>query len=56
MLPATGTVLSRSNGSYTSFDYPEASFTEATGINALNVIVGLFTDSAGNTHGFIRTS
>jgi hypothetical protein len=44
-------------GTYTSFDYPEAGveFTEATGINALGVIVGLFTDSAGATHGFIRT-
>jgi hypothetical protein len=44
-----------SNGSYTSFDYPGASFTEGTGINALGVVVGIFTDSAGNTHGFIRT-
>jgi hypothetical protein len=45
------------HGTYTSFDYPEAGvqFTEATGINALGVIVGLFTDSAGATHGFIRT-
>jgi probable HAF family extracellular repeat protein len=44
-------------GTYTSFDYPEAGvqFTEATGINALGVIVGLFTDSAGATHGFVRT-
>jgi probable HAF family extracellular repeat protein len=44
-----------SDGSYTSFDYPAAAFTEATGINALGVVVGIFTDSSGNTHGFIRT-
>lgn len=45
------------HGTYTSFDYPEAGvqFSEATGINALGVIVGLFTDSAGATHGFVRT-
>ena len=43
------------NGAYTSFDYPGAAFTEATGINPGGVIVGLYTDSAGATHGFIRT-
>lgn len=42
-------------GAFTSFDYPSASFTEATGINALGVIVGVFVDSSGNAHGFIRT-
>ena len=43
------------NGVFKSFDYPSASFTEATGINALGVIVGVFVDSSGNAHGFIRT-
>lgn len=46
-----------SNGVYTSFSYPASGveFTEATGINPGGVIVGLFVDSAGNEHGFIRT-
>jgi hypothetical protein len=46
-----------SNGVYTSFSYPASGveFTEATGINLFDVIVGLFFDSAGNEHGFIRT-
>jgi len=44
-----------SNGVYTSFDYPEAAFTEATGINPSGVIVGLYVDSAGAVHGFMRT-
>jgi hypothetical protein len=43
------------NGVFTSFDYPGATFSEATGINASGVIVGVFTDTSGNTHGFIRT-
>src|SRR5208283_242150 len=43
------------NGAYTPFDYPGASFTEATGINPGGVIVGLYVDSANAVHGFIRT-
>jgi len=43
------------NGVFKSFDYPGAVLTEGTGINSLGVIGGLFTDSSGNTHGFIRT-
>lgn len=45
----------RHNGVFTSFDFPGASFSEATGINGLGVFVGLFVDSSGNVHGFIRT-
>ncbi|MGB2662631.1 MAG: hypothetical protein WAK48_01420 [Candidatus Acidiferrum sp.] len=40
---------------FTSFDYPGAIFTEATGINPGGVIVGVFEDFSGNVHGFIRT-
>jgi hypothetical protein len=45
------------NGVYTSFDYPETgvTLTDATGINQNGVIVGIFVDSAGVEHGFIRT-
>jgi len=42
-------------GVFTSFDYPGAVWTGASGINALGIIVGIFVDSSGNTHGFIRT-
>lgn len=42
-------------GVYKSFDYPGATFSEATGINSQGVIGGIFTDSSGFTHGFIRT-
>jgi hypothetical protein len=42
-------------GVYKSFDYPSAIFSEATGINSQGVIGGIFTDSSGLTHGFIRT-
>ncbi len=43
------------DGVYKSFDYPGATYTAGTGINSLGVIGGAFTDSSGNTHGFIRT-
>src|SRR5579863_8588900 len=44
-----------SNGVFTSFDYPGATFSEATGIDPGGVIVGVFFDSSGNGHGFVRT-
>lgn len=43
-----------SNGVYTSFDYPGAIFSEGTGINPGGVIVGVFVDSSGGVHGFVR--
>lgn len=43
------------NGVFTSFDYPGATFTEGTGINPGGVIVGVFQDSSGGIHGFVRT-
>jgi len=43
------------DGVFSSFDYPGATLTEGTGINSLGVIGGIFIDSSGNTHGFIRT-
>jgi uncharacterized membrane protein len=45
-----------SKGDFTSFDPPgTVGFSEAAGINPSGVIVGLFFDSLGNEHGFIRT-
>jgi hypothetical protein len=45
------------NGVYTTFSYPApgVEFTDASGINLFDVIVGIFFDSAGIEHGFIRT-
>jgi len=43
------------NGAFTRLDGPGAAFTEATGINPGGVIVGLYVDSTGAVHGFIRT-
>jgi hypothetical protein len=43
------------NGVFTSFDYPGAISTTGTGINPGGVIVGVFQDSSGGIHGFIRT-
>jgi hypothetical protein len=38
---------------FASVDVPNASGTLATGINSLGVIVGIYYDSAGNSHGFL---
>ncbi len=43
------------HGIFTSFDPPGSAFTEASGINALGVIVGIYFDSSGVEHGFVRT-
>jgi probable HAF family extracellular repeat protein len=43
--------FSYSGENYTTINYPGASGTQALGINNGNVIVGMYTDSAG-THGF----
>lgn len=40
---------------FTSFDRPGAVFSDAAGINPSGVIVGIYVDSAGNVHGYIRT-
>jgi uncharacterized membrane protein len=40
---------------YSTFDFPGAVLTNAQGINAQGEIVGLYTDTAGKTHGFIRS-
>jgi hypothetical protein len=44
-----------SNGIFTSFDPPGAVLSDAAGINPSNVIVGIYLDSAGGVHGYIRT-
>jgi len=46
-----------SNGAFTSFDPPGTgpNGSDASGINPGGVIVGLYFDSAGVLHGFIRT-
>jgi hypothetical protein len=38
---------------FTSIDVPDASATLATGINAREAIVGIYYDTAGNSHGFL---
>lgn len=42
-----------SNFTFASVDVPEAAGTIATGINAHRAIVGIYYDSAGNSHGFL---
>ncbi|MGB8769236.1 MAG: hypothetical protein WCC92_06460, partial [Candidatus Korobacteraceae bacterium] len=42
------------NGDYMSFDPPGATYSDAAAINACNVIVGFYLDSAGVAHGYIR--
>jgi probable HAF family extracellular repeat protein len=44
------------NGVFTEFDVPQATFTSGNGINDLGQVVGPYTDSAGNEHGFIYTN
>jgi uncharacterized membrane protein len=43
------------NGVFTSFDFPGATGTGAGGINPDGTIVGVYFDTAGHLHGFIRT-
>jgi probable HAF family extracellular repeat protein len=44
------------NGVFTEFDFPHATFTSGDGINDLGQVVGPYSDSAGNEHGFIYTN
>lgn len=41
------------NGVFTAINFPGAVETQASGINSSGEIVGLYTDAAGNAHGFI---
>ena len=41
-------------GHYTTIQYPGSSFTFAGGANIWNTVVGIYTDSAGNGHGYIE--
>lgn len=50
--PEAGVVPSYS---FTSIDYPGATTTSATGINARGEVVGSYVDSAGKTHAFLLT-
>jgi probable HAF family extracellular repeat protein len=43
----------RDNAIFTSIDYPGATLTEATGINASGEIVGIWEDASSMSHGFI---
>lgn len=43
------------NGTFTSFDYPGGVYCGASGISPTGVIVGVYYDSQGNPHGFVRT-
>lgn len=40
---------------FTTIDFPGSVLTNAQGINAQGDIVGLYTDTGGQTHGFLRT-
>ena len=40
-------------GQFTTIDYPNATYTEATDINDNGQIVGQYTDHAGKTHGYL---
>lgn len=43
-----------SKGTYTSFDVPDSTMTDARGISDEGVIVGVYTDRNSKTHGFVR--
>jgi len=43
----------RAADTFIPFDYPGATFTRASGINADGAAVGSYVDSAGKTHGFL---
>ena len=40
---------------FTTIDFPGAVLTNVQGMNALGELVGLYTDTAGKTHGFLRS-
>ena len=40
---------------FTTIDFPGSVLTNAQGINALGEIVGIYTDTAGQQHGFLRS-
>ena len=40
---------------FTTIDFPGSVFTNAQGLNALGEIVGIYTDTAGQQHGFLRS-
>src|SRR5262249_41268609 len=44
------------NGTITTFDVPNASFTVAQGIDAAGNIAGYFEDNTGGTHGFLYSN
>lgn len=50
---ATGEEPTEGRFTFTSIDVPGASGTLATGINAAGQIVGIYYDTAGNSHGFL---
>ena len=43
----------KADETFTSFDFPGATSTSASGINANRAVVGWYVDSAGKTHGFL---
>jgi len=44
----------KNSSTYTSFDYPGALFTYASGINNAGQIVGFYEDLNGNEHAFLK--
>src|SRR5437660_10177271 len=50
---ALSSVLFAADYRFTKIDFPGATFTRATGINARGDIVGFYVDVNGATHGFL---
>jgi probable HAF family extracellular repeat protein len=42
-------------GHFTVLDYPGSTGTQALGLNNKGLVVGSWTDTSGNTHGFVYT-
>jgi uncharacterized membrane protein len=47
--------LRNADGTFQQIDFPGSSGSNASGINDAGVIVGSYSDSAGNSHGYIAT-
>jgi hypothetical protein len=48
------TAFSYASGKFTAINFPKSAGTEATGINDKGNVVGLYLDSAGAQHGFVK--
>jgi uncharacterized membrane protein len=48
-----GFLYNKNKNTFTPINYPSATETSAFGVNASDVVVGTYIDSAGNDHGFL---